>query len=261
MTGITGFEPGTPQLEMKHVVGSSPLGPLGNTSPLEFCLRAGECGVVFGGKETSSLFRLIMGTGKIDLGAMVLENQYVRDADSRAEGKELSQWRQRIGFGFREKGLLSNLTLMDNVDLPAKYHDCYAEGMAPGEIAARALTDADVEKAQWNWRPDRINWEVRKRVLLARSIVLDPKVLILDDPSALLSSPTLPKLMRWIEKQKKRGRGVLIGTNDYPFGLAVADWVLHPTKNNAVKDYSDFIEDPWIRSAELLKSMAAAVDP
>ncbi len=251
-----GFAPGTPQLEMKHVVGTSPLGPLGVPHPLDFCLRAGECGVVFGGKETASIFRLIMGSGKIDRGAMVLEGQYVRDTDSRSEGKELSKWRQRIGFGFREKGLLSNLSLMDNVDLPAKYHDRYTPEMQPGEIAARALVDADVEPAQWNWRPDRINWEVRKRVLLARSIVLDPKVLVLDDPSALLASPTMPMLMAWIAKQKKRGRGVMVGTNDYPFGLAVADWVLHPKTNNMVTNYADFIDDAWIKSADLLKSLA-----
>lgn len=252
----SGFTAGAPQLEMRSLIGSSQLGPLGDTHPLNFCLRAGECGVIFGGKETSSLFRLIMGNGLIDSGAMLLENHYIRDAAAGIAGNDLSQWRQRIGFGFREKGLLSNLSLIDNVDLPAKYHDRYGPGMQPGEIARRALREADVDEAQWSWRPDRITWEVRKRVLLARSTVLDPKVLILDDPSALLASPMMPELMGWIAKQKERGRGVLIGTNDYPFGLAVADWVLHPKTNTMVTHYDDFLDAAWIKSAALLKSLA-----
>lgn len=256
-TGSEGFEPGTPQLELKSLVGRSPLGVLGGETPFNLALHAGECGVVFGGKETSSLFRLIMGSGSIALGAIIVEGKYVRDSLSAGTERDLSAWRQRIGFGFREKGLLSNMTLFDNVDLPAKYHDMYeAAGMQPGEIAGMALTEAEVDRELWNWRPDRINWEVRKRVLLARSVAMDPKVIILDDPSALLASPALPKLMAWINKQKRRGRGVLIGTNDYPFGLAAADWVLHPTRNTMVKEYDDFIDPAWIKCAALLKSMA-----
>ncbi len=244
---------GKPQLELRQVVGSSPLGPLGNVHPLDFALLGGQVGVVFGGKETSSLFRLIMGTGKIDQGELVLEGTHVRDAKSNDKG--LSAWRQRIGFGFREKGLLSNLTLMDNVDLPAKYHDRYHEGMTKNEIAISALRQAGIPENLWHVRPDRINWEIRKRVLLARSIVLDPRVLILDDPSALIASPTMPAMLNWLFEQKAKGRGILIGTNDYPFGLAAADWVLHPETNRITTDYRDFIADEWIKSADILRAL------
>lgn len=245
--------PEIPMLELKSVIGRSPLGQLGTENPFNFSLEAGQVGVVFGGKETSSLFRLVMGTGTIESGEICVEGNLKRDRNSR--DSDLSEWRQRIGFGFREKGLLSNLTLLDNVDLPAKYHDSYKTGMERGSIAKNALIEAGIEESLWNLRPDRISWEVRKRVLLARSVVLNPKVIILDDPSALLASPTLPNLMAWIDKQKAKGRGILIGTNDYPFGLAVADWVLHPKKNVPVLDCADFIDDAWIRSAAMLKEL------
>jgi len=243
-------------LELRNVVGRSTLGALGATFPINFGLKAGDVGVVFGGKETSSLFRLVMGSGELESGEIVLEDSMKRDRSSRPD-HDVAAWRKRIGFAFREKGLLSNLTLFDNVDLPAKYHGLYRKGgVKPGALAERAMKELEVDPEIWKVRPNRISWEVRKKVLIARAIVLSPKVLILDDPSALIATPQVPFLVRWIRQEKAKGTAILIGTNDYPFGLAVADWVLHPITNDVTTKY-DFIDDAWIKSAELLLSHVA----
>jgi ABC-type transporter Mla maintaining outer membrane lipid asymmetry ATPase subunit MlaF len=195
-----------------------------------------------------------MGTGDIAGGSLALGSGLVRDASS--DSATLVAWRQRIGFAFREKGLISNLTLFDNVDLPAKYHGRYRAGIARGALAEKALTELEVDPAVWHVRPSRINWEIRKKILLARAIVLDPEVLILDDPSALMSSPSLPGLVSWVHRQLDKGTGILLGTNDYPVGLALADWILHPISNRTVTSYDDFVDQPWLEAARLLASQA-----
>lgn len=238
-------------LVLEQVQGKSDLGSLGGAHPIELTLHAGEVGVVFGGKETSSLFRLVMGSGSLSHGRMVLDGRFERTAASRPA--QLVGWRQQIGFAFREKGLISNLTIMENVDLPARYHGHYAKGVAPRSLAEYALAETGVDPRVWSVRPSRISWEIRKKVLLARALVLKPKILILDDPSALLASTSLPELIRWIDRQKAKGTAILIGTNDYPFGLAVAGWVLNPRSNRPTTEYHEFIASTWLESAAILK--------
>jgi ABC-type transporter Mla maintaining outer membrane lipid asymmetry ATPase subunit MlaF len=242
-----------PHLALQSVTGRSALGSLGGAHPMSFDLMAGQIGVVFGGKETSSLFRLIMGSGLIESGEIVLFGSIVRDKDDQGD---MAFWRQRIGFGFREKGLISNLSIMDNVDLPARYHGYYVKGIPAQSYAEHALAESGVDPRVWDVRPSRISWEVRKRVLLARAIVLRPKILILDDPSALMASTSMPELLRWLFRQKDKGTAILCGTNDYPFGLAVADWVLNPRTNMPTTDYRSFIDEAWIDSAALLRKAA-----
>ncbi len=237
-------------LELRNVVGHSNLGALGKDRPINIQVKAGEVGIILGGKETSSLFRLIMGLGKIEAGEILIYDQVAMD--SRSDETDLNLLRKRIGFGFRDKGLISNLSLLANVDLPAKYHGYYDQGAVPGSLGAKALRDLGVDEAMWNDRPTRISSDVRKRVLLARAVVLNPRVLILDDPSTLAASTFIPELLGWIEIQQSKGRGILIGTNDLPFGLAAADWIMHPVKNEPVTRYDDFIDQMWIQSARLL---------
>lgn len=239
-----------PHLALCDVVGRSELGRLGGVHPICFDLCAGQVGVVLGGKETSSLFRLIMGSGSVESGAITLFGGLVRD---NRENCDLTVWRQRIGFGFREKGLISNLSIIDNVDLPARYHGYYGKSIPAYAYAEHALAETGVDPRVWDVRPTRISWEIRKRVLLARAIVLRPKIIILDDPSALIASTALPELLRWFQRQKAKGTAILCGTNDYPFGLAVADWVLNPRTNTPTTDYASFIDQAWLSSAALLK--------
>jgi ABC-type transporter Mla maintaining outer membrane lipid asymmetry ATPase subunit MlaF len=239
-----------PALELRVVVGRSALGEIGSQEAVSFSLQPGEIGVILGGKEMSSLFRLILGLGELSSGQILLNGRVAIEPNVSAAS--IQALRQEIGFGFRDRGLLSNLSVLDNVDLPAKYHGRYQPGEAPGSHGGRALTDLGVDPSLWHLRPSNVTWEVRKLVLLARATVLKPRVLVLDDPSALFASTGLPDLMAWLNRQKASGTAILLGTNDYAFGLAVADWVLHPKKLAAVRRYDDFIEDTWIQSAKIL---------
>jgi ABC-type transporter Mla maintaining outer membrane lipid asymmetry ATPase subunit MlaF len=247
----------TAALTLTNVVGRTALGPLGEDRPLNLVVNAGEAFVVIGGKETSSLFRLIMGLGTLSAGEIVCGDLRLTPGTA---SEDVLAFRQRIGFAFRDKGLISNLSLLDNVDLPAKYHGRYAKGVAAGSLAKAALAELGVDESHWTLRPNRITWETRKKVLLARAVVLAPPLLILDDPSTMAASPMVLDIMRWIRARQARGTALLIGTNDYPFGLAIADWILHPKTREPVRRYDDFVDPTWIKSAALLaESIAPSV--
>lgn len=239
--------------QIENLRGISSLGATGSNHPYDFTVGTGEVGIVFGGKDTSSLLRLLLGLGTLNSGDVKIAGESIFRGNLSSE--EILSRRQRIGFAFRDKGLISNLSIKDNVDLPAKYHGYYRKGSgnAPGSLAEAALDELEVGRDLWTQRPNRINWEVRKKVLLARSIVLNPSVLILDDPSAMAASPFISFLLKWVLLQKKKGTAILIGSEDYPFSIAIGDWALHPATGTKIKEYSGFIDSCWIESASILK--------
>ena len=245
------------RFEIINLSGTSSIGQTGSKTPYNFSISSGEIVVTLGGKDTSSLLRLLLGLGTVQSGDVRVDGASIFAADVRQS--EILSRRQKIGFAFRDKGLISNLSILDNVDLPAKYHGYYSgKGIEKGTLAMNALEDLGVERDLWNVRPNRISGEVRKRVLLARSVILSPSVLILDDPTAMAASPFVGALINWVLKQKKKGIAVLIGTDDYPFGLSVADSVIHPVSGEKVSDFSDFMEPCWIESASILKNRIVA---
>jgi len=247
-----------PHFQVLNLSGTTALGHTGSQLPHNFEVGHGEILVTLGGKESSSLLRLLLGLGAVNSGDVRIAGESL--FGSHIQTNELLNRRQKIGFAFRDKGLISNLSIFDNVDLPAKYHGYYRNHSphANGTLAAKALEDLGVEKDLWRVRPNCISGEIRKRVLLARSVVLNPSVLILDDPTAMAASPFISTLLQWILKQKEKGTAILIGTDDYPFGLSVADWVLHPTTGQKVREFSDFMEPCWIESASILKDRIIA---
>jgi len=98
----------------------------------------------------------------------------------------------RRGVLFDSGGLLSNLTALGNVTLALRYHaDIF--GLDDREIEKRAraaLSELRVSQGDFHALPAHLSLGVRKRVSLARALVLDPNFVFFDDPDAGLDSPT-----------------------------------------------------------------------
>lgn len=244
-------------LEFDRLTASSPMGDVGDIEPLSFSVAPGEIGVLLGGKLASGVLRLAMGEGRIRGGCI---RRFGTPMEEEPSFRANVPFRRKIGFAFREKGLLSNLTVRDNVELPLRYHG-YDRERGPRESGAEtALREAGVGEEFWNLRPSRINWQIRKKTLLARATVLDPPLIVLDDPSALLATPVVPEVLGWIRRQKRRGRGILMGTNDYPFGLSLADWVVDPAGGRAHGDFEAAVERVWLDCARSLRARVDACE-
>ncbi len=125
----------------------------------------------------------------------------------------------RVGWHPRTGSLLANLTLRENLALPLQFHRRptadEAERATAAALARFGLTDAaDV-------RPEEVALPVRRRVALARATLLDPELLVLDDPLDDLEDEAardvLAALAAWM---RERPRGLLL-TSHRP-GLAAA---------------------------------------
>ena len=107
---------------------------------------------------------------------------------STMEDNELSEVRNReIGFIFQGFNLISNLTAIENVELPLVYRG--VDRKTRHKLAVESLTMVGLEK-RMDHRPNEMSGGQQQRVAIARAIVRKPDVLILDDSASALDFAT-----------------------------------------------------------------------
>ena len=112
--------------------------------------------------------------------------------------------RVRVGFAFAAGGLLSNLSLRENVALPLKFL-----GIPAAEVSVRvaaALECMDLQSVA-ELRPHAVSASARRHGNLARILALDPELILLDDPLEGLDGPdragALEVIQRWTSDERK----------------------------------------------------------
>ncbi len=148
---------------------------------LDLDVRRGEILGVVGGSGTgkSVLMRSILGLLRPTGGRIEVFGQHLRDAD---DVREIMS--HRAGVLFQDGALFSSLTVLENVELPLKTHrqDISTQlrrDLARSKIQLSGLPDSSSAKM-----PSDLSGGMRKRVALARALILEPELLFLDEPTA-----------------------------------------------------------------------------
>lgn len=175
---------------------------------LDLALRAGERAVLVGPIEAASaVLRTLVGVELPDAGTARILGETPAALPRRAAAALLA----RVGWYPRSGALLANLTLRENLLLPLHFH-------RPGDrcaasVAAAALARFGLEHAD-DVRPENVSVPIRRRVALARAILLDPEVLVLDDPLDDLDEETARALLAALDAWCREGaRGLLLSSN------------------------------------------------
>jgi phospholipid/cholesterol/gamma-HCH transport system ATP-binding protein len=189
---------------------------------LDFDIRRGECFVILGrsGTGKSVTLRQLNGLEKPEAGSVVFDGTDLTRLDER----ELFPIRRRIAMLFQSGALFDSMNVLDNVAFPLREHK--QREMGEREIAETvrhklALVGLkDVERKM----PADLSGGMRKRVALARSLALDPEVVLFDEPTTGLdpiTSATIGKLINAI--QKELGVTAAVVTHDIPLARRVGD--------------------------------------
>lgn len=125
---------------------------------------------------------------------------------------DLSEIRNReIGFIFQGFNLISNLTAIENVELPLIYRGV---GKAERErLAHESLCMVGLEK-RMNHKPSEMSGGQQQRVAIARAIAARPPVILADEPTGNLDSSSTKEIMGILRKLHSEGRTVVIITHD-----------------------------------------------
>lgn len=171
------------------------------------------------GKTT--LMRLIGGVHGADSGRVVFDGEVV-DVHDRAQ---LYRLRRRLGMLFQFGALFTDLTVYDNVAFPLREMTELGEPMIH-DIVLMKLNAVGLRGAA-SLKISEVSGGMARRVALARAIVLDPELIMYDEPFAgldLISMGVAAKLIRTLNDVT--GATSLVISHDVPECMAIADWVV-----------------------------------
>lgn len=186
---------------------------------LSFGLRKGEILALFGGSGTgkSVALRCVIGLEKPDAGEILFGG---RDISKIPETK-LIDVRKRIAYVFQNGALFDSMTVRENLAYPLVEHT----NLDDAGIEARIAKMLELIKMQGseNLLPASLSGGMQKRVGLARAIILEPEIILYDEPTAGLDPQNTKNLVEIMDTLRKHGTSGIFVTHDIPAALDVAD--------------------------------------
>ena len=177
-------------------------------------IARGEHVAVIGpsGSGKSSLMNILGGLDRPSSGAYRFEGEDVGHFDD----NQLAEFRRRrIGFVFQSFHLVPRLTAFENVELPLTL-----EGIAPEERRVRvaAALDAFDLADRAHHKPNELSGGQRQRVAIARATILQPAVLLADEPTGNLDHRIGAEVVTLLEDLHRRGTTLVVVTHDRELG-------------------------------------------
>ena len=148
----------------------------------------GKCTAIFGlsGGGKSTIIKHIVGLLKPTSGEILCGGKDI----TKLNEKELREVRKDIGFLFQSGALFDSMNVYENVAFPLREHTKYDEKRIQKEVMEKlTLVGLDANRVAY-LSPDELSGGMRKRVGLARTIILNPKVLLYDEPTSGLDPIT-----------------------------------------------------------------------
>jgi phospholipid/cholesterol/gamma-HCH transport system ATP-binding protein len=162
---------------------------------LDIAIRRGEVTAIMGpsGTGKTTLLRLITGQLRADAGRVVVDDRDVAALSRRA----LYSMRRRIGMLFQNGALLTDLDVFENVAFPLREHARLPERLVRNIVLSK-LHAVGLRGAA-RLRPQQLSGGMSRRVALARAIVMDPQLLLYDEPFAGLDPISMGVVLRLIK--------------------------------------------------------------
>ena len=184
-------------------------------------IEAGSMTAIVGpsGSGKSTLLNLLGALDQPTSGQVLLAGHDLGKLDDDARTRLR---RDKIGFVFQFFNLLPTLTAKENVALPAKLA---GQGGTALEKRAQELLERVGLGARMHHRPEQLSGGEMQRVALSRALIMDPPVLLADEPTGNLDSRTGADVMQLLRGAVDQRRTVILVTHD-PRIARIADRVL-----------------------------------
>ncbi len=235
-------------IEMQHLKKS-----FGNNHVLRdinLVINKGENLAILGqsGTGKSVLIKCIVGLVEIDDGKLLIFGQNIAELKS----KELIEIQKRIGFLFQSGALYDSMTVRENLEFPLRKKISSIPKDELESLIKEALHDVGLDKAI-DKTPSELSGGMRKRLGLARTLILKPEIMLYDEPTTGLDPITSKEISNLIlEVQKKHNTTSIIITHDIECTRLTSNRII-VIKDGVCTAEGTFDEleksaDTWIRS-------------
>lgn len=187
---------------------------------ITFNLKKGEVLGLLGGSGTgkSVLLRSLIGLETPDSGDIQIFDQDISQIKRESEWIEI---RKKLAYAFQGGALFDSVTVFENLAFPLREHFNLTED----EISRRVmdlLNEFNLQEAHDKY-PNQLSGGMQKRVGLARSLMLEPEVILYDEPTAGLDPANTKKIEAMVLQLKAKGISGILVTHDMPVAFHVCD--------------------------------------
>jgi phospholipid/cholesterol/gamma-HCH transport system ATP-binding protein len=214
-------------------------------------LYDGECLVVIGksGAGKTVLIRCLVGLMTAESGKVSILGKSIPDLNQ----KELDELRMHIGFLFQGSALYDSMSVRENLEFPLRRQkEIFSEKNEVEQLIREVLTSVGLEHTI-DLMPAELSGGMKRRIALARTLILRPQIIFYDEPTTGLDPITAREIINLIgEVQKKYKTSSLIITHDLNVAKLISDRVviLVAGKNYAEGTYEKLkaSNDPVIKA-------------
>jgi phospholipid/cholesterol/gamma-HCH transport system ATP-binding protein len=178
----------------------------------DFDLHRGENVVVLGksGSGKSVLIKCIIGLMKPEKGSIHVLGNNVPELNT----TDLDKMRVKVGFLFQSNALYDSMTVRENLEFPLRRHWIKTSKEEVNNLVMEALTNVGLPHTV-DMMPSELSGGMRKRVALARTLILKPEIILYDEPTTGLDPITGKEISNlMLEVQKKYNTSSIIISHD-----------------------------------------------
>ena len=176
-------------------------------------LNKGENLIIMGksGSGKSVLIKCIIGLEKADSGTIIVMGKKINELDRTT----LDELRTEVGFLFQGSALYDSMTVRENLEFPLRRHTKkfgIIKDTTP--LVLQALENVGLAHTM-NLMPEELSGGMKRRIALARTLILQPKVILYDEPTTGLDPITAKEILILMKSiQKKYNTSSIIITHD-----------------------------------------------
>ncbi|QYH36432.1 amino acid ABC transporter ATP-binding protein [Salinibacterium sp. M195] len=220
---------GEPLVVIDHV--NKHYGELHVLKDISTTIKRGEVVVVIGpsGSGKSTLCRAINRLETIDDGTITIDGKLLPE-----EGSGLAKLRADVGMVFQSFNLFAHKTILENVTLgPRRVRKV---SKAEADKHAMELLDRVGIGNQASKMPAQLSGGQQQRVAIARSLAMDPKIILLDEPTSALDPEMINEVLDVMVQLAKDGMTMLVVTHEMGFARKAADRVIFMADGEIVEE-------------------------
>ena len=201
----------------------------------------GQVVVVIGpsGSGKSTLCRVINRLETVDSGTIAIDGEQLP-----VEGRKLAQLRSNVGMVFQSFNLFAHKTVLENVMLAPMTVRHLAR--QPARERAMALLERVGVANQAQKYPAQLSGGQQQRVAIARSLAMDPKVMLFDEPTSALDPEMINEVLAVMTALAGDGMTMLVVTHEMGFARRAADRVVFMAEGAIAEDATpaEFFDNP-----------------
>ena len=216
-------------IQVDHI--TKTFGKLKAVDDVSLTLKKGEIVCLIGpsGSGKSTVLRCIDHLEKPEVGSIYIDGELLKEGTP-----QYTKLRGKMGFVFQHFNLFPNMTVLENLTLaPLK-----VMGMTEEEanaVAIKYLQKVGLEDKKDTY-PNKLSGGQKQRVAIARSLCLNPEVMLFDEPTSALDPEMVKEVLDVIKELADEGMTMAIVTHEMGFAKEVADRVIFVDDGKIIED-------------------------